>query len=136
MWQGPTSGSGPLEVVHAQLSAHQLPDVPRFSYSNPAFIYLGRTIEALTNDDYEMYVTKNILSSLGMRDAFFDRAPYHLTRHRSHSYYLTDAGLKEARFDFDTGITVSNGGLNAPLPDMAKYLAFLAGDPKKQQVHC
>ncbi|MGW8268613.1 MAG: hypothetical protein ACWGSQ_19770, partial [Longimicrobiales bacterium] len=27
--------------------------------------------------------------------------------------------------DFDTGITVSNGGLNAPIPDMARYLAFL-----------
>ena len=27
-----------------------------------------------------------------------------------------------------TGITVSNGGLNAPLIDMAKYLAFLMSD--------
>jgi CubicO group peptidase (beta-lactamase class C family) len=31
--------------------------------------------------------------------------------------------------DFDTGITVSNGGLNAPLADMAKYLRFLLGAP-------
>ena len=30
--------------------------------------------------------------------------------------------------DFDTGITVSNGGLNASIADMAKYLAFLLGD--------
>jgi CubicO group peptidase (beta-lactamase class C family) len=36
-----------------------------------------------------------------------------------------DDGMKEQRFDFDTGITVSNGGLNAPLGDMAKWLAFL-----------
>ena len=35
---------------------------------------------------------------------------------------------REARFDFDTGITVSNGGLNAPLGDMAKYLVFLTAD--------
>jgi CubicO group peptidase (beta-lactamase class C family) len=48
--------------------------------------------------------------------------------HRSHSYFRTDGGLKEARFDFDTGITVSNGGLNAPLTDMAKYLSFLMSD--------
>ena len=40
----------------------------------------------------------------------------------------TDRGLVEGRFDFDTGITVSNGGLNAPIGDMAKYLAFLIGD--------
>ncbi len=99
----------------------------KFSYSNPGIVYLGMTIERLTNEDYEMYVTKNVLSPLGMSRAFFDRAPVHLLKDRSHSYTLTDDGLKEARFDFDTGITVSNGGLNAPLSDMAKYLAFLDG---------
>ncbi|HEU4938983.1 MAG TPA: hypothetical protein VFT39_21185 [Vicinamibacterales bacterium] len=30
--------------------------------------------------------------------------------------------------NFDTGITVSNGGLNAPLADMAKYLIFLTAE--------
>jgi CubicO group peptidase (beta-lactamase class C family) len=81
----------------------------------------------LSGDDYEVYIGKNILMPLGMHASFFDRAPYHLLPHRSHSYLRTDAGLIEARFDFDTGITVSNGGLNAPLADMARYLAFLAG---------
>jgi CubicO group peptidase (beta-lactamase class C family) len=97
----------------------------KYSYSNPGVIFLGRIIELLSGDDYEMYITKNILTPLGMHSAFFDRAPYHLVPHRSHSYFRTDAGLDEARFDFDTGITVSNGGLNAPLGDMAKYLIFL-----------
>jgi CubicO group peptidase (beta-lactamase class C family) len=60
-----------------------------------------------------------------MTRSFFDRAPYHLAAHRSHSYTATDEGITEQRFDFDTGITVSNGGLNTPLGDMAKYLAFL-----------
>src|SRR5262249_34238837 len=64
---------------------------------------------------------------LGMTRSFFDRAPYHLVEHRSHSYVGSDEGLQEQRFDFDTGITVSNGGLNAPLGDMAKWLAFLIG---------
>nr|ADC35814.1 beta-lactamase [uncultured bacterium 66] len=99
----------------------------KYSYSNPGVVFLGRIIEALSGDDYEIYVTKNILSPLGMHASFFDRAPYHLIAHRSHSYLRTDAGLTEARFDFDTGITVSNGGLNAPLADMARYLAFLTG---------
>jgi CubicO group peptidase (beta-lactamase class C family) len=109
----------------------------KFSYSNPGIVYLGMTIERLTNEDYEMYVTKNVLSPLGMSRAFFDRAPVHLLKDRSHSYMLTDDGLKEARFDFDTGITVSNGGLNAPLSDMAKYLAFLMGarDAKQQAAY-
>ncbi|MBP1635588.1 MAG: flp 1 [Acidobacteria bacterium] len=103
------------------------PPGSKYSYSNPGVIVLGRIIEALSGDDYEVYVAKNILMPLGMRRSFFDRAPYHLLPQRSHSYFRTDEGLKEARFDFDTGITVSNGGLNAPLDDMAAYLAFLLG---------
>jgi CubicO group peptidase (beta-lactamase class C family) len=97
----------------------------KYSYSNPGVIFLGRIIELLSGDDYEVYVTKNILMPLGMHSTFFDRAPYYLLPHRSHSYFRDDGGVREARFDFDTGITVSNGGLNAPLTDMAKYLAFL-----------
>jgi CubicO group peptidase (beta-lactamase class C family) len=100
----------------------------KYSYSNPGVIFLGRIVELFSGDDYEMYVTKNIFMPLGMTRSFFDRAPYHLVAHRSHSYVRTDAGLQEQRFDFDTGITVANGGLNAPLGDMAKYLAFLIGE--------
>ena len=103
----------------------------QYRYSNPGVILLGRIIETLSGDDYEMYVTKNILMPLEMHRTFFDRAPYHLRDHRSHSYTRTDAGLEEMRFDFDTGITVSNGGLNAPLTDMARYLGFLVGDPAR-----
>jgi CubicO group peptidase (beta-lactamase class C family) len=99
----------------------------KYSYSNPGVIFLGRIIETLSGDDYEVYVAKNIFMPLGMTRSFFDRAPYHLVDHRSHSYAGTDEGVKEQRFDFDTGITVSNGGLNAPLGDMAIYLSFLSG---------
>jgi CubicO group peptidase (beta-lactamase class C family) len=97
----------------------------QYSYSNPGVIFLGRIIELFSGDDYEVYINKNIFMPLGMSRSFFDRAPYHLLAHRSHSYSGTDAGIREQRFDFDSGITVSNGGLNAPLGDMAKYLAFL-----------
>ena len=99
----------------------------KYSYSNPGVIFLGRIVQLLSGDDYEVYVTKNILMPLGMHSTFFDRAPYYLLPHRSHSYFRDDDGRREARFDFDTGITVSNGGLNAPFPDMAKYLDFLIG---------
>jgi CubicO group peptidase (beta-lactamase class C family) len=118
------------EQLVAMLPYTQLNFAPgsKYSYSNPGVIFLGRIIELLSGDDYETYVTKNILTPLGMHSSFFDRAPYHLLPHRSHSYFRTETGLKEARFDFDTGITVSNGGLNAPLSDMAKYLAFLMSD--------
>ncbi|MBK9705691.1 MAG: beta-lactamase family protein [Acidobacteria bacterium] len=107
----------------------------KFSYSNPGIIFLGRIIETLTGDDYEVYVDKNILKPLEMTRTYFDRAPYHLLKYLSHSYYLNEGKLKPARFDVDTGITVSNGGLNAPLPDMVKYINFLMGDPKRQDTY-
>lgn len=44
----------------------------KYSYSNPGVIFLGRTIEQISGDDYEVYVTKNILMPLGMRSSFFD----------------------------------------------------------------
>lgn len=97
----------------------------QYSYSNPGVIFLGRIIESLSGDDYEVYVNKNIFMPLGMTRSFFDRAPYHLAPHRSHSYVRNDEGISEQRFDFDSGITVSNGGLNAPLGDMARWLNFV-----------
>ena len=113
----------------------EFPPGSKYSYSNPGIIFLGRVIELLTGDDYEVYIDKNILKPLEMHRAFFDAAPYHLRRHRSHSYFWKNGAPAEARFDFDTGITVSNGGLNAPLTDMARYMNFLAGDPARQAVY-
>src|SRR5262245_20184987 len=99
----------------------------KYSYSNPGIIFLGRIIEHFSGDDYEVYIAKNLFMPLGMTRSFFDRSPYHLVANRSHSYERADGAPVEQRFDFDTGITVSNGGLNAPLGDMAKWLAFLIG---------
>ncbi|AQR72881.1 serine hydrolase [Sphingomonas sp. LM7] len=104
----------------------------RFSYSNPGIVYLGQVIERLTGEDFEVYIDKNILKPLGMHASYFDRTPPHLLRHRSHSYYIRDGKRVAAPFDVDTGVTVSNGGLNAPLPDMARYAAFLLGDAKRR----
>ena len=106
----------------------------KYSYSNPGVIFLGRIIQLFSGDDYEVYVTKNIFMPLGMSRSFFDRAPYHLVANRSHSYTRSAEGLREQRFDFDTGITVSNGGLNAPLGDMTKWLAFLIGATHDEKV--
>lgn len=106
----------------------------RFGYSNPGIVYLGQVIERLSGEDYEVYIDKNILKPLAMHASTFDRTPPHLLPHRSHSYYIKDGRRVAAPFDVDTGVTVSNGGLNAPMPDMAKYLAFLLGDPARQAV--
>jgi len=99
----------------------------RYRYSNPGIVFLGRIIELLTGDDYEVYVDKNVLKPLEMYHSYFDRTPYHLLRDRSNNYYVEDGEISANGLDFDTGITVSNGGLNAPISDMVKYLAFLTG---------
>jgi len=104
----------------------------RYSYSNLAVVFLGEIIERLSGDQFEVYMEKNIFRPLGMSHSYYDRSPYHLLRYRSHSWDLKDGKLTEDPFDFDTGITRANGGLNAPLPDMLKYIRFLLGDPANQ----
>ncbi|MBL8753106.1 MAG: beta-lactamase family protein [Planctomycetes bacterium] len=99
----------------------------KFSYSNPGIVFLGRAIERLTGDEYEVHMEKNVLRPLGMTRTYFDTTPWHLQRFRSHSYDGKGDAAKDLGPDFDTGITVSNGGLNASLADMAKYLSFLLG---------
>ncbi len=109
----------------------------KHSYSNPGYVYLGRVIETLAHEDFEVYVDKNILRPLQMYHSYFDTTPYHLLKYRAHSYYLQDGKLTAAIFDADSGITVSNSGLNSPLADMAKYLQFLIGsrEAKQQEIH-
>ena len=105
----------------------------KYSYSNPGIVYLGQVIERLSGEDFEVYMDKNILRPLDMRASYYDTTPNHLLKHRSHSYSIAQDGkMTEGIFDMDTGITVSNGGLNSPLTDMAKYLKFLIGDAKRQ----
>ena len=105
----------------------------KYSYSNPGIVYLGQVIERLSGEDFEVYMDKNVLRPLDMRSSYYDTTPNHLLRHRSHSYFLAkDGKLTDGIFDMDTGITVSNGGLNAPLTDMAKDLKFLIGDARRQ----
>jgi len=104
----------------------------KFQYSNPGFIYLARVIEAVTGDPYETYVQKNVLTPLGMTRSYYNVTPYHLAQNRSNNYTLritTDARRETVANgrEFDTGITTPNGGLNAPLEDLARWVAFLAG---------
>lgn len=101
----------------------------RYSYSNLAVVFLGEIIERVSGDQFEVYMQKNVFRPLGMDRSYYDRSPYTLLRYRSHSWDLKDGKLTEAPFDFNTGITRSNGGLNAPLSDMLKYVQFLLGAP-------
>ena len=108
----------------------------QWSYSNPGIVFLGRVIELLTTDDWEVYITKNIFMPLGMTRSYFDHTPYHLWKDKTRSYAIGKDGVPvPADPDVNTGITVSNGGLNCPVGDFVKYEMFLLGDPKKQDVY-
>ncbi|HKD46744.1 MAG TPA: serine hydrolase domain-containing protein [Rhizomicrobium sp.] len=101
----------------------------RWSYSNVGYVFLGQIIERLTGDDYEVYITKNILMPLGMTSSYFDKAPYFLEPDVSASYLRAGDKITPQPLNFDSGITVSNSGLKAPISDMLKYERFLIGDP-------
>jgi CubicO group peptidase (beta-lactamase class C family) len=123
------------EQLVAMMPYQQLRFEPgsRYSYSNPAFIYLARVIEAITGDPWEAYVQKNIFAPLGLSRSYFGITPYYLAEDRSRNYALVSDSLTggltavDEGADFDPGITIPNGGWNAPLADLAVYLTFLTG---------
>ncbi|HEX8248743.1 MAG TPA: serine hydrolase domain-containing protein [Pyrinomonadaceae bacterium] len=125
------------EQVEAMLPFTEILFKPgsKYGYSNLGIVFLGQIIERLTGDDYEVYVDKNILKPLEMYRSYFDATPYHLLKYRAHSYYIENGKLTPGRFDADSGITVSNSGLNSPLPDIIKYLNFLIGDAGKKEIY-
>ena len=104
----------------------------RYSYSNPGFIYLARIIEQLSGDPYQSYVYKNLWAPLGITHSYFGATPYHLADQRSNNYdVVPDSAGRESVVangrEFDPGITIPNGGWNAPLGDVARWVAFLTG---------
>jgi len=112
----------------------------RYGYSNPGFIYLARVMESLTGDAWQSYIYKNVWGPLGISGSYFAATPWHLTAHRSNNYTVrADSATRGERVidngrDFDPGITIPNGGWNAPLGDLAKWLGFLANSPGSERV--
>lgn len=117
----------------------------QYSYSNPAFIYLSRVIEQVTGDPWIHYIQKNIWTPLGLTHSYVNATPYHLERDRSNNYYVRrdstsgTLSITANGRDFDPGITIPNGGWNAPLTDLATYMAFLTnaagGDVSRQRLY-
>jgi len=101
----------------------------RYGYSNPGYIYLARVIEKLTGDAWAVYVQKNLWAPLGMDRSYVGATPYHLAAERSHGYRIEGDSLTDVGAEFDPGITIPNGGWNAPVDDVARYVGFLTGLP-------
>ena len=111
----------------------------RYSYSNPAFIYLARVVELISGDPWEAYVQKNIFAPLGLSSSYFGNTPYYLAADRSHNYALRTDGAgrglvaADEGADFDPGVTIPNGGWNGPLDDVGRFAAFLTGPPPDEE---
>ena len=116
----------------------------KYAYSNPGFVYLARVIEQITGDPWVHYIQKNIWTPLGLTHSYVNGTPYHLAADRSNNYYVKRDSVTGAPKvvangrDFDPGITIPNGGWNAPMGDLMTYVGFLTnatnGDQKKQQL--
>ncbi len=118
-------GMMPYQEIH-------FPPGSRFGYSNPAYIYLARVIEAVTGDPYQSYIYKNLWIPLGLSESSFGATPWHLREARSSNYTLVRDSAGQERVvdngaEFDPGITIPNGGWNAPVTDLARWMAFLSG---------
>jgi CubicO group peptidase (beta-lactamase class C family) len=110
----------------------RFPPGSRYGYSNPAFIYLARVIESITGDPYQSYIYKNLWIPLGIMESSFGATPWPLRPFRSSNYTLVGDSLGRERLidngrEFDPGITIPNGGWNAPVTDLAKWMGFLSG---------
>jgi CubicO group peptidase (beta-lactamase class C family) len=86
----------------------------------------------MTGDPWASYVQKNIFAPLELGRSYFGATPYFIAADRSNNYSVrrdssgTERTIANGR-DFDPGITIPNGGWNAPLSDLATYAAFLTG---------
>jgi len=99
----------------------------RYSYSNPGFVYIARAIEHLTGDPWQGRIYKMLFMPLGMTASYFGITPPYLLGQRSQNFTITDSGVMNRGLDFDPGITIPNGGWNAPVTDLARWIGFLAG---------
>jgi CubicO group peptidase (beta-lactamase class C family) len=118
----------PYQEIH-------FPPGSKYGYSNPGFIYLARIIEAITGDPYQSYIQKNIWTPLGMTRSYFGTTPWLLAADRANSYAVErDSTGHETIIvygrDFDPGITIPNGGWNAPVADVVAWIAFLTSSSR------
>ena len=107
------------------------PPGSRYGYSNPGYIYLARVIESITGDPWQSYIYKNLWLPLGFRASYFGATPPYLAALRPNNYTLVKDSSGVERVvdngrDFDPGITIPNGGWNAPLEDLATWIGFLS----------
>lgn len=101
-----------VEPVHA-------PD-QEWEYSNANYQILGRVIEVVSGQDYQSYVTENILEPIGMSDTFVADGEVHPAMATGHTPWF---GTKRPRAENRTQRgTAPQGGIVASARDVGRYL--------------
>ncbi len=99
------------------------PPGERWEYSNTNFLVLGRLVEVLSGQDYQAYVTANILEPVGMTSSFVSDGETHDSMATGHtSWFWTKRPLPENTTS--RGMAPA-GGVVASASDLARYLGVM-----------
>lgn len=95
----------------------------RWEYSNTNYQILGRVIEVVSGQDYQSYVTANILEPIGMDDSFVSDGEVHEGMATGHRPWFVS---KQPVSDTATHRgTAPQGGIVASANDLARYMGVL-----------
>ena len=95
----------------------------RWEYSNTNYQILGRVIEVVGGQEYQDYVTTQILEPVGMQDSFVADGEVHESMATGHRpWFGTKRPLPENTTD---RATAPQGGIIASANDLARYLQMM-----------
>lgn len=95
----------------------------RWFYLNEGYVILGKLIEKVSGEGYEVYVKRNILERLGMVKSYFTRDEY-LGDGDKATPYIIDKEGKHVRVEPLFGIS-ADGGLFSNVLDLLKFVSML-----------
>jgi CubicO group peptidase (beta-lactamase class C family) len=99
------------------------PPGERWEYSNTNYQILGRLIEVVTGEEYQAYVTANILVPVGMEDSFIADGEIHESMATGHRpWFWTKRPLTDTATD---RATAPQGGIVASANDLARYMQMM-----------
>jgi CubicO group peptidase (beta-lactamase class C family) len=104
----------------------------RWSYSNTAYLILGRVVEKVSGEAFGTFLDRRILRPVGMNDAVFEPGPG--SKGRARGYLSFALGPFEPATPEAPGWVHAAGGLWASAPDLARWsLALMQGQVLKPE---
>lgn len=121
-----TGGADVLARRVDWLATHEAPASPpgtHWQYSNANYQVLGRLVEVVSGQDFQAYVSHNILEPLGMADSTVADGEVHQAMATGHRPWF---GAKRPLGDHRTDrLGAPQGGVIASASDLARYLAVM-----------